>query len=48
MAKITKPQGTEQAGEDVGQEEHSSMTNGIGYLYNHSGNQFGDFSDNWE
>ena len=36
------------AGEDVEQGEHSSTAGGSANLYNHSGNQFGGFSENWE
>ena len=36
------------AGEDVEQKERSSIVGGIAHLYNHSGNQFGGFSENWE
>jgi hypothetical protein len=35
------------AGEDVEKEKHSSTAGGIASLYNHSGNQFGDSSENW-
>jgi hypothetical protein len=45
MAKII--QVTADAGEDVEKEEHSSIVGGIASLYNHSGNQFGSFSENW-
>jgi hypothetical protein len=34
------------AGEDVEKEEHSSIVGGIASWYNHSGNQFGDSSEN--
>jgi hypothetical protein len=34
------------AGEGVEKEEHSSIADGIASCYNHSGNQFGDFSEN--
>jgi hypothetical protein len=46
MARIKKPQGTADAGKDVEQREHSSIAGGSANLYNHSGNQFGGFSDN--
>jgi hypothetical protein len=46
MAKI-KNQVTADAGEDVEKEEHSSIAGGIANLYNHSGNQSGDSSENW-
>ena len=39
---------TAHAGEDVDQEKHSSLTGGRANLYNHFGNQFGHFSENWE
>jgi hypothetical protein len=39
---------TIQAGKDVEQGEHSSIAGGIANLYNHFGNQFGDFSKNLE
>lgn len=35
-------------GEDVGQGEHSSIVGGSANWCNHSGNQFGSFSGNWE
>jgi hypothetical protein len=38
---------TADAGEDVEKEEHSSMVGGIASWYNQSGNQSGDFSENW-
>ena len=44
---ISKIQVTADAGEDVEKEEHSSIVGGIVSLYNHSGNQSGDSSDNW-
>jgi hypothetical protein len=37
---------TVDAGEDVEIEEHSSIA-GIANSYNHSGNQFGSYSENW-
>jgi hypothetical protein len=45
MAKI-KAQVTADAGEDVEKEEHSSIAGGIASWYNHSGNQFGNSSEN--
>ena len=36
------------AGEDVEQEEHSSIAAGIASWYNHFGNQFDILSENWE
>jgi hypothetical protein len=35
------------AGKDVEEEEHSSITGGIASWYNHSGNQFDGFLENW-
>jgi hypothetical protein len=46
MAKI-KFQVSEDAGEDVEKEEHSFISGGIASLYNNSGNQSCDFSENW-
>ena len=43
MAKIKNSD----AGEDMEKEEHSSIVGGITSLYNHSGNQSGDYSENW-
>jgi hypothetical protein len=43
---LSKVQLTEDAGEDVEKEEHSSIAGGIASLYNHSGNQFGISSEN--
>jgi hypothetical protein len=37
---------TADAGEDVEKEEHSSIAGGLASWYNHSGNQFGGFSEN--
>jgi hypothetical protein len=37
---------TADAGEDVEKEEYSSTVGGIASLYNHSGNQSGDSSEN--
>ena len=45
---ISKFQATAQAGKDVEQGEPSSIAGGSEDLYNHSGNQFGGFSENWE
>jgi hypothetical protein len=39
---------TADADEDVEEEEHSSIAGGIACWYNHSGNQFGGSSENWE
>jgi hypothetical protein len=38
---------TTDALEDVEKEEHSSISGWIASWYNHSGNQFGDSSENW-
>jgi hypothetical protein len=38
---------TADAGEDVEEEEHSSIAGGIESWYNHSGNQSGGSSENW-
>jgi hypothetical protein len=46
MAKI-KNSGDRDAGNDVEEEEHSSIVGGIANWYNHSGNQFGGSSENW-
>jgi hypothetical protein len=46
--KKKKIQGTAHAGKDVQQGEHSSIAGGNVNLYNHFGNQFGGFSENWE
>ena len=35
-------------GKDVEQGEHSSIAGGNANLYNHFGNQYGGFSENWE
>ena len=43
----SKIQVTADAGKDVEKEEHSSIAGGITNWYNHSGNQFGGFSENW-
>jgi hypothetical protein len=47
MAKI-KIQMIGDAGEDVVKEEHSSIAGGIMSWYNHSGNQSGVSSENWQ
>jgi hypothetical protein len=36
------------AGEDMEQVENSSIAGGSANLYNHFGNQFGGFSENWK
>jgi hypothetical protein len=46
MTKM-KTQVTADAGEDVEKEEHSSIAGRIASWYNHSGNQFGNSSENW-
>jgi hypothetical protein len=38
---------TTDAGEDVEQEEHSSIVGGIGNWYNHSGDQSDGSSEKW-
>jgi hypothetical protein len=38
---------TADAGEDVEEEEHSSIAGVIANWYNHSGNQCGGSSENW-
>jgi hypothetical protein len=38
---------TADADEDVEKEEHSSIAGGFASWYNHSGNQFRGFSENW-
>jgi hypothetical protein len=43
----SKSQVTEDADEDVEKEEHSSIFGGIAGLYNHSENQSGGSSENW-
>ena len=43
----SKIQVTADAGEDVENEEYSSIVGGIASLYNHSGNQSGGSSENW-
>jgi hypothetical protein len=42
----SKPRATAHVGEEVEKEEHSSISGGIANWYNHSGNQFGDSSEN--
>jgi hypothetical protein len=42
----SKIQVTADAGEDVEKEEYSSIAGGIASFYNHSGNQFGGYSEN--
>jgi hypothetical protein len=44
----SKIQGAAHAGEDADQGEHSSIAGGSANVYNHSGNQFSSFSENWE
>ena len=39
---------TENDGKAVKKGEHSSIAGGSANLYNHFGNQFGGFSENWE
>jgi hypothetical protein len=39
---------TAHIGEDVEQGEHHFIAFQSANLYNHSGNQFGSFSENWE
>ena len=34
-------------GKDVEKENYSSIAGGIASLYNHSGNQYGGYSENW-
>jgi hypothetical protein len=43
----SKIQVTANAGKNVEKEEHSSTVGGIASLYNHSGNQSDDSSENW-
>ena len=44
----SKTQVTADAGEDVEEEDHSSIASGIAASwYNHFGNQFGGSSENW-
>ena len=44
----SKTQVTADAGEDVKNKEHSSISGGIAKWYNHSGNQSGGYSDSWK
>ena len=44
----SKTQETAHAGEDVEQGEHFFIAGRSTNLYNHFGNQFGSFSENWE
>jgi hypothetical protein len=39
---------TEDVGEDVEKEDHSSIVGGIARWYNHSGNKSGRSSENWK
>jgi hypothetical protein len=48
MAKIKKNQRTAHAGEVVEQGETLLISGGSANLYNHSGDRFGSFSENWE
>ena len=43
----SETQGRAVVGEDVKKEEHSTIAGGIENWYKHSGNQFGDSSENW-
>jgi hypothetical protein len=45
---IIKSSVTVHAGENVEQREHSSISDEHANLYNHFGNQSGDFSENWK
>jgi hypothetical protein len=52
MAKIknsgdSRVSSDQQAGEDMEEEEHSSIAGRIASWYNHSGNQFGGSSESW-
>jgi hypothetical protein len=38
---------TADAGKEMKKEEHASIAGRIGNWYNHSGNRFGGFSENW-
>jgi hypothetical protein len=38
---------TADAGENMEEEEHSSIAGGIASLYNHTGNKSDDSSENW-
>jgi hypothetical protein len=44
----SNPQVRTHVGEDVEQEEHSSIAGGFVNWYNHSGNQSGGSSENWK
>jgi hypothetical protein len=44
----SKLQVTTHVGEDVEEEEHSSIAGGIANRYNHSGNQSGGSTENWK
>jgi hypothetical protein len=44
----SETQGAADAVEDVEQGEHSSIAGGSANFYNHFGNQFDSFSENWE
>ena len=50
MARIKKKktQAISHASKDMGQGEQSSIAGGSANLYNHSGNQSGDFLENWK
>jgi hypothetical protein len=39
---------TAHAGKEVEQREHCSIAGGNAKLYNHFGNQFASFQENWE
>jgi hypothetical protein len=43
----SKVQVTADASEDMKKEGHSSIVGGIASWYKHSGNQFGNSSENW-
>jgi hypothetical protein len=43
----SKTQVTADANKDVEEEEHSSIAGRIETWYNHSGNHFGSWSENW-
>jgi hypothetical protein len=45
--RMAKMKNSEDAGEDVEKEEHSSIFGGIASLYNYSGNQSFGSSENW-
>jgi hypothetical protein len=46
MAK-KKNSGDSRCWQGVEKQEHSSIAGGIASWYNHSGNQFSSFSENW-